>query len=94
MIADLETLPMPGARKAAPHVCIKLLPPRVPTIKVSGRYNAVIRSMVSVTFPATNSTTTESYSRARSVIETILGEYRPNPPYVLHTLNCFPKSSA
>jgi len=58
--AYLDTLPMPGAPRAAPHCCNTLLA-RVPTTSESGRYNAIRRSIDEVTFPPTNSTITESW---------------------------------
>lgn len=60
-ITRRETLPIPGAPRAAPHCLTMLLGPRVPTTRESGRYRAIRRSIVSVTRPAMNSTITESY---------------------------------
>jgi hypothetical protein len=54
-----ETLPIPGAPSAAPQVWIIPLWPLVPTTTDSGRYNAISRSILSVTFPAINSITTD-----------------------------------
>lgn len=56
-----ETLPMPGAPSAAPKALNAPVLPRKPTTSESGRYRAIIRSIVLVMGPATNSTTTDNY---------------------------------